>query len=117
GPLVPAIRRHADIIARRVDPLEQTFETLLLAVRKEAVGVAHPAPDRAGSPISNTRWRLYSSPGGRTQEVSRTLHLTAPVGREGDLFWARCLEVKELVAHGASPQEAVDALAEVAGHH
>jgi predicted RNase H-like HicB family nuclease len=48
--------------------------------------------------------------------VSRTLHLTAAVGREGDLFWARCLEVKELVAHGASPQEAVDALAELAAH-
>ncbi|HEY6592827.1 MAG TPA: hypothetical protein VI011_01775 [Asanoa sp.] len=48
--------------------------------------------------------------------MSRTLHLTAAVGREGDLFWARCLEVKELVAHGASPQEAVDALAELAAH-
>jgi predicted RNase H-like HicB family nuclease len=77
--------RHAGIIARRVDPFEQTFDTLVLAV-----------------------------PCGRRQELSRTLHLTAAVGRDGDLFWARCLEVKELVAHGASPQEAVDALAELA---
>jgi predicted RNase H-like HicB family nuclease len=48
--------------------------------------------------------------------VSRALHLTAAVGRDGDQFWASCLEVEELMAHGASLQEAVDALAELAAH-
>ena len=40
--------------------------------------------------------------------MSHSLHLTAAVGRDGDQFWARCLEVEERMAYGASPQEAVD---------
>jgi predicted RNase H-like HicB family nuclease len=48
--------------------------------------------------------------------VSRSLHLTAAVGRDGDQFWACCPEVEELMAHGASLQEAVDTLTELAAH-
>jgi hypothetical protein len=48
--------------------------------------------------------------------VSPSLHLTAAVGRDGDQFWACCLEVEELMAYGASLQAAVDTLAELAAH-
>jgi hypothetical protein len=48
--------------------------------------------------------------------VRPTLHLTAAVTRHADHFHARCLEVHDLTAHGASVQQAVQALAELATH-
>jgi hypothetical protein len=48
--------------------------------------------------------------------VRPTLHLTAAVTRNAGQFLARCLEVDDLTAHGASVQQAVQALAELATH-
>ena len=43
-----------------------------------------------------------------------TLHLTAAVTRDADGFLARCLEVDDLAAHGASMHAALRALTELA---
>jgi predicted RNase H-like HicB family nuclease len=46
--------------------------------------------------------------------VRPTLHLTAAVTRHAGQFLARCLEVDGLAAHGASVQEAIQALTKLA---